>query len=277
MNRLLSLTLLHVVLGAAVSPIASNCHADDAIQRDGTARLHTEANTATRQQSMVVSVEPSSATSFLVEVVLDPTEKANGDHQAVAGLAIGLTSPDSDAFPGKGRICFELREGTTSGFWDIWIDGVNEGRREPSPKPPGWVDNRQYQKPWEFTPHAGPYRLRIIGAPAENETHLRFYFEHFDRPVFEFTVPRRFTAGHIGFYAVTGGTEQRSNTATFQDLIVRDVADVEQLINPSARDIVLDALDLNHPALSKIAKAMDRDERELAGQLLLEHLVLQES
>ena len=158
MNRLLSLTLLHLVLGGAISTIASDCHAEDVAKRDGTTRLHTETNTATRQQSKVASIAPSRATSFLVEAAIDPTEKANGDHQAIAGLAIGLSSPDSDAFPGKGRVCFELREGTTSGFWDIWVDGVNEGRREPSPKPPGWVDNRQYQKPWEFTPHAGLYR-----------------------------------------------------------------------------------------------------------------------
>ena len=271
-DRLPSFNLLCIAFVTWVCPVASDCHADDVIERAGATRIRTEANTATRQQSNVVSVEPSSATSFLVEVAIDPTEKPSGDHQAIAGLAIGLSGPDADAFPGKGRVCFELREGKTAGFWDVWIDGINEGRREPAPQPPGWVDNRQYQKPWEFKPHTGPYRLRIIGAPVETGTHLRFYFEHFDRPVFEFTVSRKVVPGHVGLYAVTGGTESRSNTATFQDLIVREVADLEQLINPSVRDIVLDALDLKHPALSEVAKAVEQDRRELAGRLLLEHL-----
>ena len=272
MNRLHSLTLICLVLGASARPFASDCHAEDAVKRGGNTRLRTEANTATRQQSKVVSVKPTPATSFLVEAAIDPTQKPGGDHQAVAGLAIGLSGADADVFPGKGRVCFELREGPKKGFWDVWIDGINEGRRTPSPKPAGWVDNRQYQKPWEFTPHQGPYTLRIIGAPVENGTCLRFYFEHYDRPVFEFTVSRKVTPGHVGFYAVTGGTEPRTNTATFQDLIVREIADLEQLMNPSARDMVLDALDLKHPALSKVAKAIESNNRGLAGQLLLQHL-----
>jgi hypothetical protein len=147
------------------------------------AQLRTEANTPRRQRDRIVTVEPSSVTSLVIEVAIDPTENPSGDHQAVAGLAIGLPNPDADAFPGKGRVCFELREGATNGFWDIWIDGINEGRRQPAPQPAGWVDNRQYQKPWEFTRRAGLYRIRIIGAPVEHGTHLRFYFEHLDRPV----------------------------------------------------------------------------------------------
>lgn len=236
-------------------------------------QLTTTGQSPTRERTYIVAEPRLFAKSFMVEVAIDPTQNRQGDSQAIAGIAIDLGDKVTNALPSRDRrgICFELREGTTGGFWDIWIDGINEPRREPSPRPPGWVDNRQYQKPWEFTPYSGTYRLRIAGSPAGKGTHLRFYFEHFDRPVFEHTVSRTVTPGQIGFYAVTGGTEPRTNTATFQNFSVQEISDLEPIINPSARDIVLDAVDLKHPRMKDVAAAVARNDRALAGQRLLEH------
>lgn len=238
-------------------------------------KITTTANTPQRQGTQFVDGDPLQSASFLVQVEIDPTVKADGDTQAIAGLTINLANDVKEASASRGQqgICFELREGSRAGFWDVWIDGINELRREPSPRPAGWVDNRQYQKPWEFTSlPGGHYKLRIIGAPREDGTHLRFYFEHFDRPVFEFTVGRKVTPGRIGFYAVTGGTTPRSNTATFRSLDVRKIESPAMAADPSARDIVLDALDLQHPAMTKIAAALAKNDRDSAGKLLLAHL-----
>ena len=248
--------------------------ADESRTESSSVSITTTANAPTRQKTHLVKEDHAEVATFLLEVEIDPTTRNEGDIQAIAGIAINLAEDVTNALPSRERqgICFEIREGATAGFWDIWIDGINEPRRQPSPRPSGWVDNRQYQKPWEFTPHAGTYRLRIIGSPAEKGTHLRFYFEHLDRPVFEFTVPRRIVPAQIAFYAVTGGSDSRTNTATFKNLQVREVSQLDSLVNPSARDIVLDAVNLNHPAMSKVASALAKQERDLAGKLLLDHL-----
>ena len=244
----------------------------DSFGNDKVTRITTNAASSERQLSRVLEGKPSNFETFLVEVSIDPTERPKGDLQSVAGFAIGLKSPKESPFSRKGRVCFELREGERAGFWDIWIDGVNEPRRKPSPIPPGWMFGPRYQQPWEFTPHDGFYTLRIVGSPSEGGTLLRFYFEHFDRPVYTFEVKRKLTPGHIGFYAVSGGQESRTNTATFKNLKIEEVKDLDEVVNPSARDIVLDALDLSHPALKKVADAMKKNDRQLAGKLLLEHL-----
>lgn len=248
--------------------------ADECPRTSTSVELTTHANTPKRQQTHLLRGNQLAATSFLVQVEVDPTVRPTGDLQALAGLVIDLADDVAVVEPSRIRqgICFELREGTHKGFWDIWIDGINEPRREPSPRPQGWVDNRQYQKPWEFTPHQGPYQLRIIGSPVESGSHLRFYFEHLDRPVFEFTSSRRITPGQIAFYAVTGGSEARSNTATFRNLEVKEIKDLSSIINPSARDMVLNAVNLKHPSMKKVAAALAKNNRTLAGNLLLAHL-----
>lgn len=238
-----------------------------------TIRLDTTANSPTWKRSHIIEQAQHEIKTFVVQVSIDPTENPAGDHQAIAGISINLGNAVDEALhiPGQQGISFELREGKNAGFWDIWIDGVNESRREPNPKPAGWVDNRQFQKPWEFIPRAGGYQLRMIGTPAQDGTHLRFYFEHMDRPVFEHFVRRQVTPVQIGFYAVTGGQQNGTNIATFSDLAVQPITDLETLVSPSARDVVLDALDLNHPGLQKVVTALEEGHRERAGQLLLSH------
>lgn len=234
--------------------------------------LTTVAASPTRQQGVILREEFADHETFAVDIHIDPTARPEGDLQCIAGFAIGLESTEGDPTMQPESIRFELREGDRRGFWDIWIDGINEPRREPSPKPPGWVDNRQYQKPWEFTPHEGDYKLRVLCSPEGDGSRVRFYFEHFDRPVYEFKLKRKLNPGRIGFYAITGGTEARKNTATFRQLTVNKVDSIELMTRVSARDIVLDALDLTHPALKQVAEAIQHGDRHQAGQYLLEHL-----
>lgn len=251
-----------------------HCRHESAAESSGKSvtKLTTQAGTPTRQQSLILDSRQPDFETFLIEAHIDPTQHAAGDLQAIAGLTFGLKTPEEDPFSNTKQIRFELREGAHRGFWDIWIDGINEPRREPSPKPQGWIDHREYQRPWEFTPHPGSYQLRILCSPVKEGTRLRFYFEHMDRPVFEFTKKGKVVPGYIGFYAVTGGTTPRQNTATFSKLNVREIQDLEPLIHPAPRDIVLDALDLTHPSLTKVAAAIEQQDRARAGQLLLEHL-----
>ncbi len=234
--------------------------------------LTTTADTPTRTASTVVSTSETDATSFLVEFEIDPTAKPDGDHQAVAGFTLGLGDGD-DPLPGSDSrsVSFELREGATAGFWDVWIHGVNEPRREPRPRPPGWTGDRQYQQPWEFTPHDGPYRLRVVGTPRDSGTLLRFFFEHLDRPVFEFASKRRITLGRVGVYAVTGGTEPRSNRAVYQLTACRRIEPAEVVATPTVADVVLDALDLTRPELASVRATLQRDDRRTAARLLVEH------
>ena len=263
--------VLLAISAFTLSGLLGNADADDAV------RLKTTAASANRQASYVVSDEPLESNKFLVEVEIDPNVRTNGDVQAIAGFTIGLKDPSADPFAGKGHVRFELRDGNGRGFWDIWIDGVNEPRREPSPRPPGWSSDPRYQRPWEFTARPGFYRLRIVGSPTAKGTHLRFYFQHLDRPVFEFTRTEQLTPGHIGFYALTGGTSKRTNTATFKGPSIRKEFDLKSVTKPTVRDVVLDALDLAYPPLSEVAKAIKDGDRDLAGQRLLQHLRARET
>ncbi len=110
-----------------------------------TIRLDTKANSPTWKRSHIVEQTQHDIKTFVVQVSIDPTENPAGDQQAIAGISINLGNDVDEALhkPGQQGISFELREGKTARFWDIWIDGVNESRREPNPKPAGWVDNRQ--------------------------------------------------------------------------------------------------------------------------------------
>lgn len=235
--------------------------------------LTTIADSPQRQITYLIPGPPSDWESFLVEVEIDPTDHAGGNLQSLSGIAIGAQTPEEARFPAIATktIRFELREGDRLGFWDVWRNNVCESRREPNPLPPGWIGNSEYQRPWEFTPREGSYLLRIVGLPSGEGSELRFYFEFMDRPVFTLKLEERLRLGHMAYFSVCGGKDQ-TNVATFSNLKVEPITADDPRIAPSARDIVLEALDLSRPELKSVAEAMDAEDRELAGELFLRHM-----
>ena len=227
-----------------------------------------------RSKTWITPRQTSKANSFAIDVKLNPVTDPDGDPQTVAGLTIGLSDKTSKVLPHEARsaICFELREATLRGSWDVWVNGVNESRRQPNPRPPGWAFDAKNQLPWEFTPHKGIYHIRIIGTPLKKGTNLRFYLDHMDRPVFTHRTKRSITPGHIGFYAVVGGNKKQQRQTMFHSLSVRSIPPNDPMLHPSARDIVLNALDFGRPDLAAVAREWKNGNRQKAGQLFLEHM-----
>ena len=211
--------------------------------------------------------------AFVIEGEIDPSVTPGGDLQAVASVLLGWTSETTPETRSRETpaIAFEFREGSGIGSWEIWIDGINETTRHPNPKPPGWAWGGKYQQPHLFRQRDGAYPFRIVGIPEEEgNTRLRFFFRHFDRPVAEHRVQHAMASSLVILHATLGGNQEAQETSNFE-VQIRNATEAEFSPEMSPRDIVLDALDLDHPALGEIASVLEAGDREMAGRLILDH------
>lgn len=213
------------------------------------------------------------AAAFVIEGAIDPVARPGGDLQAVASVILGWTkdSEPETRNPGIPSIAFEIREGSAIGSWEVWIDGVNETTRQPNPKPKGWAWDGKNQQPHLFRQRDGSYPLRITGAPTETgETLLRFYFQYLDRPVAEHRVTHALAGSPLFAHVKVGGNDTQKHVSEFA-LGIRSIESAELDADPVPRDIVLEALDLDYPALGEVNRALESGKREEAGRLLLAH------
>jgi len=257
--------------------LAGVVHGAAPISLDGARRLSVETvgDSDRRQRSFVVEENFGELDAWQIEVEIDPVVASGGDVQVVAGLSLGLKGADAEPEPRAGDrslIAFELREGSGRGAWAVWINGENVTAKMPVPRPKGWRDNGKWQHPNVFTQRDGSYRLRIVGAPDDDGTLLRFYFEYTDRPVEEHLVMRRVMPGRVGLYVIHGGKERKASKTLFSGLTVTKLTPTQARANPGAWEIVRDCLDLGHPAMMQVEAALAAGDEERAKKLLVEHL-----
>ena len=169
------------------------------------------------------------------------------------------------------HVAFEFREGNGRGFWEVWIDGQNETMRVPDPKPAGWMQQSRYQLPNVFRQRDGEYAIRITGVPQGDETVLRFYFQHMDRPIAVHSVEHDLYAAPVVALTSLGGQEDGSNSAAFS-VRVSSIDPIAASTPPQPWQTVLQALDLNRPELRAVADAIRDGDLQTARQAFLSHM-----
>lgn len=224
-------------------------------------------------QSRHFVLPPPPDSPFVIEGTVDPVTSAGGELQAVASIVLGWPGDTPPQPRSRQQPCvnFEIREGSGIGSWEVWIDGINETTREPRPEPAGWAKRGKYQLPNLFRQRDGAYPVRIVGLPRDGGTLLQFFFDHLDRPVAEHLVRHHIADRPVIAHALLGGNKPAQIRAEF-DLTIRSLDSDEPVTTPSARDIVLAALDLEHPALVRVAEAIAADDKPTAAQLFLDHM-----
>ncbi len=210
----------------------------------------------------------------MIDVNVDPSTTLGGNDQAVSAILLGWGNESvtprfrNATVP---HVSFEIREGNGRGFWEIWIDGKNQTSPIPNPKPDGWMDTTPYQFHNVFRQRDGTYSMRVVGIPQQEETILRFYVEHMDRPVAEHRVKNAVQAIAPIAIASLGGQQDVTNTATFaieSKAISPDMANA----SPKPWEIVLQALDYKRPELADVAAAMKAGKTSKAKSLFLQHM-----
>lgn len=216
--------------------------------------------------------------AFIIEGSFDPSLRTGGDLQSVAAIILGWEGSGVPETRSRNvpSVAFEIREGNGMGFWEVWIDGINETLRQPNPKPPGWAWDGKNQQPHHFSQRDGPYPFKLVAVPRGNgQTDLKFYVLHFDRPVAEHRVSHRLAELPFYSHGSFGGKGASGNLEV--SLSVRGVSAEELPAAPSPRDLVLGALDLEHPDLAEVAASIRGGDPKRAGRLFLEHLATRES
>lgn len=223
-------------------------------------------------ESVVEGIAPD-AESFVIEARIDPVFAEGGDLQVVAGLVVGLKS-DERVQDGSGPLRADLREGGERSAFTFWHRKTCLTMLEPDPKPPGWMDNRDYQHPNElpFREGAG-HRLKLAVWPEGEGSRARLFVDHFDRPMEEHLLPERIRAGVVKLFTMRGGNEtELRQTSRFSEVRFATMTSEEASQLPSMAESVLEALDPDHPAMQPIAESIQQGRMDEAKALLLHHL-----
>lgn len=219
----------------------------------------------------VVGILPTGA--FILEGALDPSLTPGGNLQAVAAISFGWDEAETPVVRNTEtpNVTLELREGNGLGSWTVWVDGVNESEREPVPKPAGWGLHPEYQRFNRFRQRDGAYRIKIAGIPQGDTTLFRFYFEHFDRPLYEQLVERSFAGTAVHALVPAGNQDTVGNQSRFS-LTLGGVTEEDAATDPNPTEVVLRALDYSRPEFAPIAAAVREGNLEAAGRLFLRHM-----
>lgn len=214
------------------------------------------------------------AESFSIEAQIDPVEAEGGDLQVVAGLMIGLKEGEQAQTDSNPALRVDLREGGERAAFTFWHRKTYLTMLEPNPKPPGWMDNGDYQHPNELPFRQGSgHRVKVVVWPKGDGSCVRLFVDFMDRPVEEHVLPERIRAGVVKQFTMRGGNEPEvQRTSRFADAVFTalDAEKVRKL--PSMAESVLRSLDFSHPAMQPVAQAIQRRKMDEAKRLLLSHM-----
>lgn len=233
--------LLAALLALGSSPVAS--------------ALELEVRSGHWAESEVEGIDPSSE-SFVIETQIDPVVAEGGDLQVVAGLVVGLKSGERVQDGEGGQLRADLREGGERSAFAFWHRKANLTMLEPIPKPPGWMDNRDFQHPHllPFREGAG-HRIKLAVWPEGEGSRVRLFGDHFDRPMEEHLLPERIRAGVVKLFTMRGGAEaDLRRTSRFSEVMFRETTAEQARELPSMAGSVLRALDFSHPAMQSVAR-----------------------
>ncbi|MEZ6067151.1 MAG: heparinase II/III family protein [Planctomycetaceae bacterium] len=231
------------------------------------------ANIRSWSESIVEGVSPEAET-FSVEARIDPVEAAGGDLQVVAGVVVGLERERNGCGMASAASCVLIFAKAVSGR--PYVLGIRKTcltMLEPNPKPPGWMDNRDYQHPNElpFREGAG-HRIKLVVWPEDEGSRVRLFVDFMDRPAEEHVLPERIRAGVVKLFAMRGGKEEVRQTSRFSEVLFATMTSEQARQLPSMAESVLRALDFNHPAMQPVSKAVEEGRMEEAKTLLLRHM-----
>jgi hypothetical protein len=210
--------------------------------------------------------------AYQFDVWIDPVIRPEGNMQVDPGFAFGLASTEAEPNPHRDpapKIAVSVREGLDRGFWSVFIDGVNVSANPPDK---GNHNNGEFQQPFVFAPHPGAYHMRVVCAPAPDQTRLRFFFDDMYRPAEEHLVPRNVLPGHVGFYALIGGQEEATETVRFERFAYRTLSVEDALREPMSAEAVMAALDRDHPALAEVRQLHEGGDTSEARAAFLRHM-----
>lgn len=220
-------------------------------------------------------------------VLVDPVAVDSGSTADVdAGIVLGMPSAKSD--PNRfdaptDKVYLELKEFADRYRFTIALDGQTIsfwGRLRSEHGIPN-IGTRQPGK---------PYLLKIIAIPRGEQTGLRFFVEHGDRPlrlfkydepeagteygefVTEWRLDRPLTENNfLGLYVREGGKTKGPVETVFSDVTVRSisVADAEEWM--PADDFVMANLNYDHPAMIEVKAARDAGDMEQAKARLIRY------
>lgn len=220
---------------------------------------------------LIDGVEQSSE-CFSIDVSIDPVVNQVGDTQIVCSLVIGAQNADADRF--EAALTLDLREGNGSATHVLWHRDLNLTMQMPSPKPAGWVDNREYQHPNRHLARpGGGHHFRVVVLPYEAGSRVRLFVDAMDRPIEQHDLKKRITAGMVKLFSMRGGSpKEPARTSRFSEFGFQQLKPEEAMRLPSHAEIVLAALDLTYLPLAAVADAIEAGNQERAEELLLKHM-----
>jgi hypothetical protein len=221
--------------------------------------------------------------SALVDpIVLDEGSTADMD----AGLVLGM--PSADANPNRfaeadNKVYLELKEFADRYRFSIVIDGrtISFWGRMRGPHGIPNVGTRQPGK---------PCLLKIVAIPRGDQTGLRFFVEHADRPlrlfkyddpdakteyggfVTEWRLDRRLTENNfLGLYTREGGRAETSVASSFSEISVRAISLEEAEAWMPADEFVMANLNFDHPAMAEAKAARDAGDMQRAKAHVIDY------
>jgi len=251
--------------------VAASCLAFSGVMHSQPVTL--TARTGPWSESEVEGIDPT-AESFALEMQIDPVEAHGGDLQVVAGLVVGLKSDELVQESGAGALQADLREGGERAAFTFWHRKTYLTMLEPNPKPPGWMDNGDYQHPNELPFREGTgHRIKLVVWPEGEGSRVRLFVDFMDRPAEEHVLPERIRAGVVKLFTMRGGNEAEvRQTSRFSEVLFTAMTSEQARLLPSMAESVLRALDFNHPAMQPVSKAIQQERMDEAKALLLRHL-----
>lgn len=219
--------------------------------------------------------------------LVDPVARDDGSTADVdAGIVLGMTSAESDpnrfAVPDN-KVYLELKEFADRYRFTIVLDGQTISFWGRSRSQHG-IPNFGTRRPGE------PYLLKIVAIPRGEQTGLRFFVEHGDRPlrlfkyddpeagtefgefVTEWRLNRPLTENNfLGLYVREGGKANGQVETIFSHITVRplSIEDAENWL--PADDFVMANLNYEYPALAAVKAARDAGDMEGAKARLVHY------
>lgn len=227
--------------------------------------------------------------SALVDPIIDGK---NSMADIDAGIVLGM--PTAEADPNRfvdpdNKVYLELKEFADRYRFTIVLDGQTVsfwGRLRSE----HGIPNIGARQPGE------PYLLKIVAIPRGDQTGLRFFVEHGDRPLrlFKYDDPaagtehgefltewrlnRRLTENNfLGLYVREGGNTQRSIATVFSNVLVRRISMQEAESWMPADEFVMANLNYDHPAMASVKAARDNGDIEQAKAELIQYFRTRET
>jgi hypothetical protein len=241
--------------------------------RAATSTVTLSAKTGPWSEQVVEGVDPE-AESFSIEVQIDPVERVGGDLQVVSGLVVGLREGKRVDNGAGGALRVDLREGSDRASFNLWHRQVSLTMQQPSPRPAGWMDNREYQHPHLLPFREGMgHRIKLVVWPDGEGSRLRLFVDFMDRPIEEQLLTERVRAGVVKLFTMRGGQElDVQQSSRFTEVAFREVTSDRARQLPSMAESVLHALDLSHPALRSVSQAIAEGNQDAALAIFLDHM-----